>query len=189
MNTGTLGELQIPLSPQLIIEAAKRAGKTLGTDFTVGQFVDAVWKFGRGYIEGVFPRHIVEFICRYITDACPKSILDPWAKFGVLLIPLATVTSAAKAVGITPNVTDLEIAKALDTRETISWILGDPLQQVDSIKESFDLVASFPPFNFGGTRQVRIDLNGATVEVSDNVSNILILKSLFKLTDNGTGIS
>src|SRR5262245_59390864 len=123
------------LSPTGIINAAK----SIGVELTVGQFIDAVVKLDPRHREtNIFPWWIIEFICRYAAETHPQSILDPWAGFGLLLIPLATVAEPKRAVGITPIADDLDVAKELDNRKAISWCCDRPFEKLDSIEGSFD---------------------------------------------------
>ena len=171
------------LSPYLIMQSAKE----IGLDLTVGQFADAVLSSGLGQGDFVCPSHIVEFICNYVSKLHSKTIFDPAAGFGRLLIPLVEVTGAKQAQAITLNPNNLEIGKELDKSGVISWLCGDLQSQLDSVQATFDVIASFPPWG-GSTQRMPFDKDSRTVAVRDNVGNLLILKSLLKLSENGVGI-
>lgn len=176
--------IRAAISPELIMQVAKERG----IDLTVTQFAALVWRLGHTQGETVCLPHVVEFISSYVSDLRPMSILDPSAGFGSLLIPLVTATGATHARAITRTPSNLEIGKELDNSGVISWLCGDPLEELNAVQESFDMIASSPPWGLGQTQRMNFEVSGRIVEVNDDVGHLLILKSLLRLSDNGVGL-
>ncbi len=83
--------------------------------------------------EGLCPTAIVEFIIEYLSGQDVKSILDPWAGLGSLLIPLSTNLKPDTSEGIEPNDSCFKVVKSLDPEKNIKWIVANPLIHLDKI--------------------------------------------------------
>lgn len=137
--------------------------------------------------EGLCPQHITEFIENYLFDIPVKSILDPWSSYGSLLIPLVEKLNIKDAIGINKSESTLEVAKILDTKNFVSWQLGDPMHQLEKMNQNFDVIASSLPFGVRPQKRV-YEINGDAIEIHDDKFNHVILKSCLLLSTNGVGL-
>ena len=137
--------------------------------------------------ERVCPDLVVNFIKQYLLDIDIKSVLDPWAGFGSVIIPLANVLKLEKAVGIEPNSLNIEIAQHLDPKNVIQWIHGDPLTQLHQIGDRFDAVISNTPINIK-PNETTLNIDGQEIFLQDNPERFVILKASSLLNQNGIGI-
>jgi len=145
------------------------------------------YRFGRGSAEAICPKPVVQLITDYLSGRDVRSILDPWAGMGTLLLPLVDATGASAAVGIDPVVSHCQAAKSLDVTKSVSWINGDPLKQLDALTGEFDVIACCPPW---GVRPISMSFaaRGGAVEIQDDVGHLVMLKACLRLAQSGVGI-
>lgn len=111
------------------------------------------------------PTYIFSFIQEILKSESNKSILDPWLTISSPMLYL----QADKRNGICRNQAELELIKIIFQDKGQNFKLGDPLTELEKIKDKFDLVLSFPPF---GMRTEH--LNG--IKSSYDFSTTLLLK-------------
>ena len=141
------------------------------------------WQIGS---VGICPELIVNFISQYVSKRQIQSILDPWAGLGTLLLPLVNKTGATTNVGISPDKNATEFCKLLDHEHKVTWLCGEPLEELNNTTMSFDLVISCPPFGINPTKVSLLSDTGP-VEVQDNPGHLIVLKSCLRLADKGLG--
>jgi len=130
------------------------------------------------------PNSVIEFIKDYIKDIQVESILDPWAGFGSLLLPIVEATKTATAKGISPNSEEVKIAKGISENVPISWMLSDPLIGIDELKDNFDLIISCPPLGYKPTK-ISINVGHGTLLLNDVQGNLCLIKACLRLKENG----
>lgn len=144
-------------------------------------------RMGPRVAEGLCPAAIVEFIIEYLSGQDVKSILDPWAGLGSLLIPLSTNLKPDTSEGIEPNDSCFKVVKSLDSEKNIKWIVANPLVHLDKINNEFDVVVSNLPRGVRPQAETFQSDKGAT-EIRDDVGHLVILKSCLRLSEKGIGI-
>lgn len=132
---------------------------------------------GNGYVT---PKIICEFLSEYIKGKQDLKMLDPWCHYGELLNSLTT--KIVKAVGLNPNINEINIASKMLNNKNIEWIHGNPIEKLDVLNEEYDLIASCLPFNLNRTRQKFGDH-----EILDSESNLILLKASKLLSKGGIG--
>ncbi|MFC2000379.1 class I SAM-dependent methyltransferase [Chloroflexota bacterium] len=137
---------------------------------------------------GICPTPISEFISSYISDFMARSILDPWAGLGTLLIPLAQSTHADTVCGISSNTHQVELAKTIAAGINVSWLYGDPLTELDKVAGSFDVIASCPPLSVEKTTLSLRDDDESVLHIHDDINHLVLLKSCLRLTNDGVGL-
>lgn len=130
------------------------------------------------------PNSVIEFIKDYVKDIQVESVLDPWAGLGSLLIPVIDATKAIVAKGISPNPEALKIASLITGNRPISWILSDPLDGIDQLKDNFDLIVSCPPLGFKPIR-ISIESDQGPLVLNDDLGNLCLIKACLRLRENG----
>jgi hypothetical protein len=140
---------------------------------------------GRGDVV-VIPPFISEFLSAYATDRKPKSILDPWAGIGSLLLPIVEKNTIPIAKGISPIQAALEVAQRMDEHSAVEWMhaSGDA---VLAALGTFDLVVSSPPLGLHPV-SAKFTTNDGEIEARDSETYIGALKAALHLTEAGEAI-
>lgn len=134
----------------------------------------------------VVPPFITRFLAGYLSEKKPRSILDPWAGIGSLLLPLAEATGAQLVIGIGPNVEETRTAQTMAGVLPADWMLEKPLCALDRM-DKFDLVVSAPPLSLPAL-SAAFDSPAGAVQVRDSETHVLILKAALHLSDDGDAI-
>ncbi|HYW44883.1 MAG TPA: N-6 DNA methylase [Bryobacteraceae bacterium] len=134
----------------------------------------------------VIPPYVTDFICDYIIDEKPQSVLDPWAGIGSLLLPIVEKNAIRKAQGISPVPPEVEMARSMDERSVVEWTPSAPSEVLDELG-TFDLIVSSPPWNLGTVAE-KFGTGGGIVEVKDSKTHVLALKSATHLSEHGEAI-
>jgi hypothetical protein len=172
-------------SPEGVVDVAD----SLKVNLSLDDYHEIIRKFGRPFSQWFCPAYVVGFISAYLAGRV-RSVLDPAAGFGALIIPVVEAMGAMEATALTRNERDCNFGKRFDRNGIISWQCDDLVAQIDSLHQSFDLIVSFPPL---GLRDSSSDAGLANVlsddiDVRDDFGSLLILRSLFKLSETGMGI-
>ena len=144
-------------------------------------------RMGPRVAEGLCPAAIVEFIIEYLSRQDVKSILDPWAGLGSLLIPLSKNLNPDTSEGIEPNDSCFKVAKSLDSEKNIKWIVANPLVHLDKINNEFDVIVSNLPWGVRPQAET-FQSDEGDLEIRDDVGHLVILKSCLRLSEKGFGI-
>jgi hypothetical protein len=152
---------------------------------TWGQFFSA--RFGRsggtvhvpGWLAGVF--------CDLAKEVSPKAICDPWAGAGFLLEALREACRPERALAFTQNQVEHELGKVLVPE--VGWQLGEPLRLLDSLNQSFDVVASILPMGARSHHPLKVMLpSGDAVELADDLGNLVMVAASMRLSSSGIGL-
>lgn len=167
-------------------EVLKEA-KAQGIDVSFDDLRSLILRDGQRSGAFVLPEHIADFVISYFKNHEVNSVLDCWAHTGELLLPLAQKYKPAAAVGLNQNVSEGEVAQWMDSEHLINWQVGESFKLVDGLEPHFDAVLGFPPFNMRRT-SLRFQLGDAEVNLSDDYSNLLLLKASLLLTKTGSAV-
>lgn len=90
------------------------------------------------------PVYVYKFLLELVTKSDPNNIFDPWVSISspALLLPLKNVAGFCRF----PN--ELDRINVVFAKQNITVSLGDTLKSIDTIKSTFDLILSFPPFGY-----------------------------------------
>ena len=140
----------------------------------------------RGRLGIITPKFISNFISSYSLERKPRTVLDPWASTGSLLIPIVRNCDILDATGITLNVEEVEVAKLMSDDLPVRWISAQSRLALPSLG-SFDLIVSLPPF--GLQSQTVYSVRDEQIsEIRDSETSLLVLESAQHLSADGVGI-
>jgi hypothetical protein len=134
----------------------------------------------------VVPPFIIRFLSAYVSDGRSRSVLDPWAGIGSLLMPLIQTAKLEKATGIIKSQNEYELARLMDETAKASWLLGAPGTLLDTLGD-FDLVVSAPPFGLPAVTET-FETKRGPVTVNDSETYVVALKAALHLAEGGEGI-
>ncbi|MGG3480021.1 N-6 DNA methylase [Peribacillus frigoritolerans] len=137
--------------------------------------------------EIVFPEIITKFIIEILQDNQGSSIMDPSAGLGSLLTLIVKDLSYEKVFGIVQTAEQIEIASLMDKSKEISWEHLMFNDFINTTREPINTVVSCPPF-IGMKKEIEVKTADRTIKYKDTLANILILKSLLLLSQDGKGI-
>jgi hypothetical protein len=170
-------------------ESVLRAADSLGFCLSFDEYREIIVKLGRPFLQWFCPAYVVDFISAYLSALAPKSVLDPSAGLGALIIPVVEAIDALQATALARSERDCSLGKRFDRKGVISWYYGDLLTQIDNLPQAFDAVVSFPPLGLQAPDSaVLANRLGNRLEIKDDFGSLLILRSLSKLSDAGIGI-
>lgn len=165
-----------------------QAFKEQGLSFTLREFQFIVSRI-QGFQGTYFmPESFLAFVRKYVRVLNVKSILDPFAEFGILLMDVCKSVKPQAAVGVTQSPIIQQYASFVPASAGIEWIQSSPLRWLEQNHERFDLIVSVLPL---GMMPERITLSteaGAPVTIRDQQGYLVLLKSSLSLTEQGTGI-
>jgi hypothetical protein len=130
---------------------------------------------------------VTEFIIDYLSDVSPRTILDPSAGLGGMLIPLVRHFNPSNAVGLLKNPVDHEIATLLSEDVAIEWQLEDQSASLATINTQLDVAVSSLPWATQTRTHEMVATNGDRIEISDAVGNLIMLKASQMLKPSGSG--
>ncbi len=133
----------------------------------------------------VVPSTLVDVCVILAASAKPRSVLDPWAGVGSLIVPVAEATKADRAVAINPNREEVEAGVYLAGKANVAWRSDEPLSVLAGNEDSYDLIVSCPPFGYR-SRQAEVTIDD--VRVRDDYGNQIIATATNRLSENGLGI-
>jgi len=117
------------------------------------------------------PNHLNEFIFLFLKNSVGKKILDPFFHTSSVLIR----KNLPNYEGYTKNKSQYDlITKALN-QDSNNITLGDGLDILENSKRKYDIICSFPPFNY------RSEKKGRNIKYSEE----LFFESSKSLTKNG----
>src|SRR5262249_21518144 len=149
-----------------------RLGAEHRIPITPTDLYDIVHPLPRVECEFLCPKSVHDFVRLFVAGSGPASILDPWAGFGTLLAGVTETTKAERVCGINQVVSAFETAQLLDPAKKIDWQLGDPLEILDKLDETFDLVVSNLPF--GATPGALLfETDAGPIEIRDSFGHLV----------------
>lgn len=123
--------------------------------------------------------YVLAFIFDLAKIVHAKSHFDPFARLTSPIVHGNFENSTA--IFLYSN--EAESVKGIFANQRLKVIVGDPLSELDKIKDKYDFVSSFPPF---GMRKEPITICGQTT--SSDFSSMLLLKSSALLSKNGVSV-
>ncbi len=153
--------------PWVIAEARKR-----GIRADISDVRDLAWRHGAGAMGLVPHSRLVEVFIDISMARRPRSVLDPFAGVGFLVIPVVERASPQTAAAISFNRTEAEIGALLSDNLAIQWILANvALDELSQTGEA-DLVISCPPW---GGRVRSTNVNGT--QIGDDLGHLIVAKA------------
>ena len=131
------------------------------------------------------PRIISRFVAGYAAEIDAKTVLDPQAGSGSLILTVAERIDPCTAVALCPQEKSLEAGQVLDSRGIVSWLLGDIPANAEILDDEFDLILCAPPL---GTPSVEQRFDGAQRPVRDSLGHLLVIRAGAALSAKGVGI-
>ena len=165
------------LSLASIVQSARARGVQVSVEH-VRQFEPLLAAHGQWST----PSTLIDLFIEIARKQKPQTVLDPWAGYGALLLPLAKAVEPNKAVAMTPNSSECELGQTLSADIRINWICGDPLTTLATDSSAVELIVSCPPFNYRAGSSA-INING--ISIKDDTGNQIVAASLSKLSANG----
>ena len=144
------------------------------------------WRFGYASEMLQPPEWVSEVFCELAKQVSPKIICDPWAGTGFFLETLREACQAERASAITINKDQHDVGRVLVPEA--SWENGDPLRLLQSSDEEFDVVASILPWGMKGNTPLLVKQPSGTVDLSDDVGNLILVASSLRLSASGVGL-
>ncbi len=170
-------------SQSLDLTALVNAAKQHGIPIDIRAVRDFAWALG-GLAPLTPDESLVDTLKYLARSRSPRSVLDPWASIGHIVLPVADAVKLQDAVAITMHASDAEVGKIIDADGRLRWLIGDPLSKLDEVGE-FELIVSCPPWGYKG-RNDSLLLNGVLVRA--DYGNLLVAKSCAAhLTQDGIG--
>jgi hypothetical protein len=134
--------------------------------------------------EWTIPAALVDVFVRLAVAVEANRVLDPWARTGAIIIPVAQATNPAVAVALAATPGEAEAGEYLSTGIGVDWRSGDPLVALATDSATYDLVVSCPPFGYRATSR---DLHVGDAVIKDDYGNQIVAAALAKLSVSGTG--
>jgi|HubBroStandDraft_6_1064221.scaffolds.fasta_scaffold00797_3 hypothetical protein len=137
--------------------------------------------------EWFIPRPVLLFVKELLSRRKPKTILDPFARNGLLLAG-AIEDTGSRGLGLIKDKIDYENARSWTRLASkAEWIIGDPLELLSNTTDTFEAVVGNLPF---GTKRSSQEFykDGISLEVNDEYARLLLLASALKLSSVGIGL-
>ncbi|HEY1192456.1 MAG TPA: hypothetical protein VGE74_32835, partial [Gemmata sp.] len=174
-------------TPLAFLEAGVRAGYS--TDCG-----DLNWYLRRADRTGSWvwcPEWVSDFAAEIVSDAVStataRTVLDPYARTGDVLIPAVARLADAMGLAIERDPTLVQAAVQVNPAAPIQWEVGDAFALLTSdelITEQLGAVVSAPPW---GTRENgELELNG--VRLRDSVVNLVLASACMRLGEGGVAV-
>ncbi len=137
------------------------------------------------YDENFFPNHLSKFVADILNNYSPKNILDPWARYGQLAIPILEKNESSKFDAINRNLMESKVLMKLDLQRQIKIQNGDPVEILQKTKKKFDAIVCAPPF--GMKLGLGCSIKTKKYSIRD-VSHAIIFLSCQLLKKEGFGV-
>jgi hypothetical protein len=136
-----------------------------------------------GFGPAWLPAYVSRFIVAYLQGRKVNRMVDPFAGYGALLIPIANACDVQEAIGIDVNQEFLHVAKEISEALPIRWHLG---RAEDSLPQysPYDLVVSAPPLGLPSDADEFVTPDGP-IRLRDSKTYLLILRACLGLTNDG----
>ena len=129
---------------------------------------------------------VTSFIAEYLRSRSPRTVLDPWAGLGGMLIPVTEELDSIEQIQAIVR-EDLLQCKAKETNARIVWVCDDAFDWLSSTGHHFDAILASLPL------VVRHDLTTIThrrkkVTVRNSLGDQLLIRSCLRLNETGVGV-
>src|SRR5437867_3435362 len=144
-------------------------------------------RFGRHF--GLF--HVPEWLAgifdSLIEGVAATTICDPWAGIGLLVAVVREAAQAKLTLAFTRNESEAALGRVLVPNA--DWRIGEPFELLDSVENQIDVAVSILPM--GAKTSVPLTVatrTGETVELRDDLGNLLLVASSIRLSTDGVGL-
>lgn len=181
--TDELRALGARFSLETLVKEAKKRGIPISWE-TISALGSRLAKYGFG--PAWLPPYVSRFIVSYLRDRKIDRVVDPFAGYGALLIPIVEACNVREAVGNDVNADFSRVSGLLSEGLPIRWHLG---RAEDSFGQysPCDLVVSAPPLGFASGDE-EFSLPNGPIRVHDSKTYLFVLRACLGLTDDGEGI-
>jgi hypothetical protein len=128
---------------------------------------------------------LARFVADFIAPTSPKSILDPWAGYGILAATVAARLHPARFDAFNKNAQAHSIIHKLASGGALTPRLVDPLEELMTTESRYDVVVSCPPFGYRSDRSVSLIIDDKPREIRDDYGHLLILQACQRLNSDG----
>jgi len=129
------------------------------------------------------PEYALSFINTLAITTKPKKHLDPW----VTITSPSIIFDFGAFTGFCINKVHSEVVQLWDTDQGLNLTVGDGLDLLDTLDETFDLVTSILPLGYRLQPAEKQSLDKRFLGIHDKAT-IIMAKSLALLTEDGIGI-
>lgn len=167
-------------------EDAVRATREGGREVTYNH----LWHIGARYPNTGYyapAPFVVDFMATYCSQLNPRSILDPWAGGGAVLVPVVEKCRPDIAIGLERSLNAVALASLMSEGQGIGWEACDPLESIQGLAGPFDAVVSCPPIGYR-PRSLQLHDGKADVDLHTNAEHLLLLQAALLLSASGAGI-
>jgi hypothetical protein len=179
LHIGLLKQLSALDFQQVLLEAKKQS-----VPFSWRDIDPVIRKTNRSDIPSV-PNRVVDFIASYCHQVGGKTVFDPWANIGVLLLSLQEKMEV-KSTAIMRRSEDIKIAELFDPKD-IQWLLKIAEEDFVVAHDRYDLIVSVPAFGLPH-QQKSYKLPAGELQIKDSATYLLLLSACQHLSEKGKAI-
>lgn len=179
LHIGLLKQLSASDFQQVLLEAKKQS-----VSYSWRDIDPIIRKTNRSDIPSV-PNRVVDFIASYCQQVGGKTVLDPWANIGVLLLSLQEKMEVA-STAIMHRSEDIKIAELFDPKD-IQWLLKSAEEDFSAAHDRYDLIVSVPAFGLP-RQQKSYKLPAGELQIKDSATYLLLLSACQHLSEKGRAI-
>lgn len=167
----------------LLISEAKKRGIPVSWE-SVSSLGSRLSRHGLG--PAWLPPYVSRFIVSYLQGRKISRVIDPFAGYGALLIPVVSACDVKDAVGIDVNGQYSQVARSISEGLPIRWQQARAEEALDKYTP-FDLVVSAPPLGLLPSAEEFPSPDGPA-RIRDSQTYLLTLRACLGLTSDGEGI-
>lgn len=120
-------------------------------------------------------------------EAAPKTIFDSCAGLGFLVEVLREACQPEQALAFA--ISDLEHSLGKVLAPKVDWKLGEPLQLLGSLTQTFDLIGSILPMGAKSNEPLKVTLpTGKSAELADDLGSLVMVAASMRLSSSGLGL-
>jgi len=142
--------------------------KEAGIVFGVPELVYIMQRTGGRGDEYFVPTEVAEFIGKLLQPASPKVMLDPWAGFGLLAVPLNQLLHPERYDAYSPIAAACEILPQFEGASGINLRCIDPLRALTQSAERYDAIVGNTPFGMRSQEPLILQVGGENRKVRDD---------------------
>ncbi len=177
-----------PVDPTSLAKRLKSLGITIPPDQLEDLIPTILQTFGgrnAGHLH--IPSVLSDVVAKLLEGRSAKNVCDPWAGLGTMLAIAQRATSSPRCIAFNLNASEGELGKALFPQA--EWSIGQPLNLLSELKDSINVFVSCLPFGARTNESLELtDTSGNSVEIKDDLGNLILAASTHRLSENGVGI-
>lgn len=133
------------------------------------------------------PNIVLKTMEGLLEDVSARIVCDPWAGVGTLAATVKNITNAERVLVCTLNEKAASAGKNIIESE--EWYVGDPLEWLDALDCTLDIVTSVLPFGVKSSRSLTLtSMAGEPIELRDDLGNLIMVKAASRLSKEGIGL-